>query len=158
MSINYNRRDALLNHFALLLMTSGLALFLLKILSEVLQRLQGVGPFGAHLESSAEGNRLLTYAGVIFAGGAIYSMDRLGKILGTVIALFILCQLGQWFYNYHDFNVRDFWQVLDVSIMAFFFLTFSVLLFYLPYCLAIRPKPIGDDYHLPRQNKLVSRS
>lgn len=156
MSTNYYRRDALLNYLGLILMSSGIILLLLMIISDVLARLQGTGPFGAHSDSGADGNRLLAYAGVIFAGGVIFSMDRLGKILGTVISLFVLCQIGQWFYNY-DFNVRNFWQVLDISIMAIFFLTFTVLLFYLPYCLTIRPKPIGD-YLPPRQDKLESRS
>lgn len=153
MSITYNRRDALLNYVALTLMASGIALLMLKIILDVLTRLQGSGPFGAHLDSGADGNRLLAYAGMIFAGGVIYSMDRLGKILGTVISLFVLCQLGQWFYSY-GFNIRDFWQAVDLGIMTVFFLTFLGLLFYLPYCLAIRPKPTGD--YLPRgQGKLV---
>jgi hypothetical protein len=154
MSSKYNRREALVNYLALALTTLGLLLLLLKILSDAYARLHGGSVFGApHLDSGADGYRLFVYAGVIFAGGLIYSTDRLGKVLGAIIAAVVLWQLGLWFSAYPRFNVTDFWQVLDLLIMGLFFLTFSGLVLYLPYSLVKRPKAISD-YPPARQGTL----
>src|SRR5207237_6994209 len=104
-------------------------------ISMVYVRVHGGGPFAAtSIDSGLDGYRFVVYVGLVFAGGLILSMDKVGRVLGEVTAGIVLWQIALWFTVYRSFHVEiNFWRALDFIIMALIFVFVAWLAVYLPY-------------------------
>jgi hypothetical protein len=141
--------DALISHLALALAGFGLLLLIVKIASVIILRLGGHGPFGSgFLDSSADSHRFIAYVGLILAGGLIYGLGALGRILSVAVGAIIIWQIVSWYSNYQSFMpINNFWQVVDVGAFSLIFVITSV---YILVCLLYQFNPLIHAVKFPR--------
>lgn len=146
--MNSENKEAFLNRAALVLIGIGVILLLVEIVFSAYTRLNSGGPSAASAHfSGTEGYRFIALVGFIFSSGLVYSLKKLGKVLGWAIAGIVLWQIGMWFSAYQTYNGIgiSLGIFLEFATMTIVFLAAVWLFFYIPYSILYGRRQQGGN-------------
>lgn len=127
--------NTLLNRAALVLVCVGALLLFIELGLTAYARYDEGGPFAASSHfSGTEAYRFLAIVGLMFTGGMVYSLGRVGRVFGWLTAGVVLWLLYLWYFAFRSFGTgTGLWQVLEFTMMGLVFLSAAWLFAYMPY-------------------------
>lgn len=143
--------EAVLNRVALFLTIVGLFFLVIEIASSTYARLNSDSQFtvGSHF-TGTDGYRIIAIIGFVSACGLVYSLGKVGRVMGLILAVIVLWQIGMWYSVYQSLNEstgsREF-----ITMVMIGFLTIAFWVVCIPYSLLKSRKLMDGVHHHPAQ-------